>query len=199
MKNVSDKKEHKQVTSRREFLAGSVAAVPLVALLGCGDEPTEIGVADSELSQAAPRADRGTQHAQRRERRRQRTLQEHLGAENALDIDAFVATFARGAELVFNGIATSRKAEIRSSTNELFMALEGYSVIVAQQQNTPRGILVEGALSGRHVRELAGFPATGRMLVIPYSAFYGFSRHDDAIQMKRVVANYGMLGWFALG
>jgi len=190
-----DKK--KQMTSRREFLAGTVAAVPLVALLGCGGEARDLGVVESELS--GPGRDHRAERQDEREQRRQRTLQAHLDAENALDLDAVMATYARRAELVFNGVIANRPAEIERMMTELFMGLEGYSVVVAQQQNTPRGILVEGALSGRHIRGLAGFPATNRNLVIPYSAFYGFSRQGDAIQGKRVVANYGVLGWFPLG
>lgn len=109
-----------------------------------------------------------------------------------------MATFASGAEMIYNGQRFAEPDHIRwahgyigmSSLAGAFTELE---TIRDHEHCTADEIVVEGRLCGRHVGEFQGYEATGREVVLPFVTFYRFDA-NGLLTSERIVMNLGMLG-----
>jgi hypothetical protein len=130
--------------------------------------------------------------------RRRALLAAHYDAENDHDLDRVMATFARGAEMIYNGQRFSEPDHIRWAHGYIGMsALPGgftnLRTIRDREHYTADEVVVEGRLCGTHTGEFQGFAATEREVVLPFVTFYRFDA-SGLLASERVVMNLGMLG-----
>lgn len=115
--------------------------------------------------------------------RRRRLLKAHLDAENSLDINAIMATFAPNAINTLNEIVATY-----SQTTQFVHELLGFGgsgllanlVVVPQAEHfTDDEIIHEGHVCGLHSGLVVGFPEpTFREVALPYVNAYRFDEHD---------------------
>jgi len=130
--------------------------------------------------------------------RRRALLAEHYDAENAHDLERIMATFARDAEMIYNGQRFAEPDHIRWAHGYIGMATTpgGFTALRSvrdREHFTADEIVVEGRLFGTHTGEFQGFDATAREVVLPFITFYRFDA-DGLLASERIVMNLGMLG-----
>jgi ketosteroid isomerase-like protein len=132
------------------------------------------------------------------ERARRRTLLEHhYAVENEGDMAGIMATFAPDAVMHYNGVPFSTPETIEAAHSYLGFADVAGAFDVPQNHIdqvgfTDTDVVVEGRLTGTHVREFLGFAGTGRSVVLPFTAFYTYNS-DGLLTSERVVMNLGPL------
>lgn len=130
-----------------------------------------------------------------RERRRA-FLEAHYKAENDNDLDAIMATFSDGAEMIYNQQSFADHDSIRQAHAYMGFsavgAFRGLRAIVEREHFTPEEIVVEGRLCGRQVGDFQGYPPTNTEVELPYVAFYRFDGSGKLVS-ERVVMNLGPL------
>jgi len=130
--------------------------------------------------------------------RRRALLAAHYDAENAHDLEGIMATFARNAEMIYNGQRFAEPDHIRWAHAYIGLTAEAgaFSALETLRDSehfTTDEIVVEGRLRGRHVGEFQGYRATGRDVVLPFVTFYRFDA-SGLLTSERIVMNLGMLG-----
>jgi predicted ester cyclase len=117
--------------------------------------------------------------------RRDRTIEAHLAAEAAHDIDAIMATYAPDAELVFNGQVFNISEQIRNLHLALGLggrgALPDLSSPPLRTFNVGEVIVIEYCIQGTHKGEFAGIQATGKEVEMAAMVIYEF---DDEARLK---------------
>jgi hypothetical protein len=130
--------------------------------------------------------------------RRKALLDAHYAAENAHDVDRTMATFAAGAEMIYNGQRFAEPDHIRWAHGYIGMAategaFSGLKSVRDHEHYTADEIVVEGRLYGTHTGEFQGYAPTGREVVLPFVTFYRFDA-DGLLASERIVMNLGQLG-----
>ena len=130
--------------------------------------------------------------------RRRALLAAHYAAENAHDLEGIMATFARDAEMTYNGQRFAEPGHIRWAHAYIGLTAEAGAFsplesIRDSEHFTADEIVVEGHLRGRHVGEFQGYAPTGREVVLPFVTFYRFDARG-LLASERIVMNLGMLG-----
>ena len=134
-----------------------------------------------------------------REQDRRRTLlAAHYDAENAHDLEGIMATFARGAEMTYNGQRFAEPDHIRWAHGYIGLTAEAgaftdLQTIRDHEHFTADEIVVEGRLCGTHTGEFQGYQPTGREVVLPFVTFYRFDA-NGLLTSERIVMNLGVLG-----
>ena len=122
----------------------------------------------------------------------------HMGEECHHDVEGVMATFDDQAEMIFNGMPFRDRQSITmghllfgwsASTQGAFE--DGHS-ITDSPLYTDRELFVHGRFRGRHVRDLLGFPGTGRDVELPYAAFYRFDAQGKLVS-ERIVMDWSPL------
>jgi hypothetical protein len=134
----------------------------------------------------------------RERERRQTLLAAHYDAENVPNIDRIMATFAAGAEMIYNGQHFTVADHIRWAHGYIGMSeqpggLTNIHSIRDREHYTDDEVIVEGRMLGRHTGEFQGFAPTGCEVELPFVAFYRFDA-DGLLASERVVMNLGVLG-----
>ncbi len=133
-----------------------------------------------------------------REQDRRRTLlAAHYAAENAHDLEAIMATFARDAEMTYNGQRFTEPDHIRWAHGYIGLTAETGAFTNCQsirdhEHCTADEIIVEGRLCGTHTGEFQGYQPTGRAVVLPFVTFYRFDA-AGLLASERIVMNLGVL------
>ena len=132
--------------------------------------------------------------------RRRALLAAHYAAENDHDLERTMATFASGAEMIYNGQRFSDPDSIRWAHGYIGLtespgAFSELESIRDHEHITADEIVVEGRLRGKHTGEFQGYAATGRDVVLPFVTFYRFDA-NGLLASERIVMNLGMLGSF---
>jgi SnoaL-like protein len=130
--------------------------------------------------------------------RRRALLAAHYAAENARDLDRLMATFARGAEMIFNGQRFADPESIRWAHGYIGFspdpgAFVAYDNVRDHEHITADEIVVEGRLIGKHVGEFQGYAPTDREVELPFVTFYRFDA-DGLLASERIVMNLSVLG-----
>jgi hypothetical protein len=128
-----------------------------------------------------------------RERRR-RLVQAHMDAENEHDLEAIIGTFSGDGEMVFNTMTFKGPEALRQSHTLFGMsagpgALSGTRVVPEREHFTDDEIVIEGRVTGKHVGDLLGFPATNREVALPYVAVYHFDQAGKLVS-ERIVMDF---------
>jgi hypothetical protein len=131
--------------------------------------------------------------------RRAALLAAHYDAENAHDMARIMATFAEGAEMIYNGQHFTVADHIQWAHGYIGMSaglpggLTNLRSVRDREHFTEDEVIVEGRLFGTHTGEFQGFAATGRDVVLPFITFYRFDA-DGLLASERIVMNLGVLG-----
>jgi predicted ester cyclase len=130
--------------------------------------------------------------------RRAALLAAHYEAENAHDIERIMATFAPGAEMIYNGQHFTVADHIQWAHTYIGMsALPGgftdLRSVRDREHYTDDEVIVEGRLLATHTGEFQGFAPTGQEVVLPFITFYRFDA-SGLLASERIVMNLGMLG-----
>ena len=115
----------------------------------------------------------------RREARLQR-VEEHVGFENAHDLDGILGTLAP--EPVFQDLAWNDTRvglpEVRAHYAELLRGIPNLAIDVSRCHAADETVLLEATVRGTHIGTLHGLPATGRRFEFPLCAVYTFDEED---------------------
>jgi hypothetical protein len=130
--------------------------------------------------------------------RRRALLAAHYAAENDRDLERIMATFADGAEMLYNGQRFAEPDHIRWAHGYIGMsasagAFTGLRTLRDREHCTADEIVVEGRVLGVHVGEFQGHAPTGREVELPFVTFYRFDA-DGLLASERVVMDLGSLG-----
>lgn len=139
-------------------------------------------------------------HVDRQERaRRKRLLEVHVGAENAHDLDAVVATFSPQSmnslnlEEIPGDPAIVRQAHIALGLGPTPGYLEGTQILPEAEHFTDEAVVVEGFVRGRHIGVVNGLPPSNEVILLRYVAFYVFAQ-DGLLASERVVLDMSPFG-----
>lgn len=194
--------------ARREFLIGALSAVPVAAwaagaawVAGCAPQ-VDAASADAVGSPLEYQRERPQHRCWQRvdAARRSRWLRlvdAHVGRENLHDLPGIMQTFSPEGEMIINGLASLDPQSIAAGHVLFGMtampgALANTQVISEREYFTDDAVLVEGRIEADHVGDVLHFPATGRRVVLPYSAIYRFDDRDELIS-ERIVMNWAPL------
>ncbi|MEO6029788.1 MAG: nuclear transport factor 2 family protein [Candidatus Binatia bacterium] len=135
---------------------------------------------------------------QREQDRRRALLAAHYDAENAPNIDRIMATFAEGAEMIYNGQHFTVADHIRWAHGYIGMSeqpggLANIRTVRDREHYTDDEVIVEGRMLAKHTGEFQGFAPTGCDVVLPFVSFYRFDA-DGLLASERIVMNLGVLG-----
>jgi len=130
--------------------------------------------------------------------RRRALLAAHYAAENACDIEGIMATFAPGAEMIYNGQHFTVADHIQWAHGYIGMSgapggLTNIRSVRDSEHYTDDEIVVEGRMFGTHTGEFQGFAPTGQDVVLPFITFYRFDA-NGLLASERIVMNLGVLG-----
>lgn len=113
-----------------------------------------------------------------------------MAAENAHDIDAIMNTFSLTTTGEINGVLLPTYDAVRAlhvvgGFTVTPGALEGLTVVPESEWFTQDEVVIEGWLTGRHVKEFLGLGPTNQMVRLRYTAIYLFD-DDDKLASERV-------------
>lgn len=129
--------------------------------------------------------------------RRTALLERHYAVENDGDVPGIMSTFAPDAVMHYNGVPFATPEAIEGAHLYLGFAdaagaFDGPQNHIDRLSFTDTDVVVEGRLEGTHVEDFLGFAASGRSVVLPYTAFYCYN-DDGLLTSERVVMNLGPL------
>jgi len=112
--------------------------------------------------------------------RREAVVREHMEAENRLDFDAVIDTFAHPRyELIATGQVHDGEEEVRDYFAATRSAFPDQRNELTALHSTDDGVLVEFDLLGTHEGEFLGFAPTGKQFRCPMAALYVFGEGED--------------------
>jgi steroid delta-isomerase-like uncharacterized protein len=127
---------------------------------------------------------------------RKHLVEEHMRAENAHDIVATMATLGRQPRYVLNGMLIDGREAIRAAYEGIGLgnaaAFAQFKVAVTGLHAGEEAIVLEGMMSGTHVAEWQGVPATGRSFHIPVCAVFTFDE-EEKIAGERIYFDGALL------
>jgi steroid delta-isomerase-like uncharacterized protein len=127
---------------------------------------------------------------------RTKLVEEHMRAENAHDITATMATLGRQPRYVLNGVILDGHEAIRSAYEGIGLgddaAFVQFKVDVTALHASGEAVILEGMMSGAHVAEWQGVPATGRSFTIPVCAVFTFDA-EEKLAGERIYFDSGLL------
>src|SRR5258706_2157877 len=107
-----------------------------------------------------------------------KTLERHLEAENAHDLDGIVATYGPNGVVEINGRAISGADAIRAMHRELGFGGDGVfgdlRVTEVRRHAIDRGFVVEQRLTGIHLRAWRGIEPSHRRIDVAACTVYEF-------------------------
>jgi steroid delta-isomerase-like uncharacterized protein len=105
-----------------------------------------------------------------------------MHAENAHDITATMATLGRQPRYILNGTILDGHEAIRGAYEGIGLgkgaAFSHFKVDVTALHTSEEAVVLEGMMSGTHVAEWQGIPATGRSFAIPVCAVFTFDAEE---------------------
>lgn len=132
--------------------------------------------------------------------RRYQTMEAHLAAEAAHDVDAIMKTYSPNAELVFNGQAFSTLEQIRELHLALGFggrgALPDLSSLPLRRFEAGEVIVIEYCIRGTHKGEFMGIQPTGKKVKMAATVIYEF---DEEARLKSERAYIDMIPLFPEG
>ena len=119
--------------------------------------------------------------------RRESVVREHMDAENRLDFDATIATFAHPRyELIATGQVYDGEEDVRGYYATSRAAFPDQRNEIHALRTTDDGVIVEFDLLGTHEGPFLGFEPTGRAFRCRMVALFLFDEGGDEIVCERV-------------
>jgi steroid delta-isomerase-like uncharacterized protein len=111
---------------------------------------------------------------------RLRIVDEHVGLENAHNLDGIMATFGATAryddepwDAHYMGLE-----QVRSFYDQLLRALPDLHIDVQRRHASEDAVILEVIIRGRHLGAWRGLPATGREIAFPLCGIYTFDARN---------------------
>jgi steroid delta-isomerase-like uncharacterized protein len=111
---------------------------------------------------------------------RLRIVDEHVGLENAHNLDGIMATFGATAryddepwDAHYMGLG-----QVRSFYDQLLRALPDLHIDVQRRHASEDAVILEVIIRGRHLGAWRGLPATGREIAFPLCGIYTFDARN---------------------
>jgi hypothetical protein len=129
--------------------------------------------------------------------RRSALIRQHYLVENNHDMDGVMATFSPEGEMHYNRQPFTDPETIRLAHGLIGFGMENGAIEnvfnhIDGEHYTEEEVVIEGRMTGKHVGEFQGMPATGRDIEMPFVGFYRFDEKDELIS-ERIVMNLGAL------
>jgi len=107
-------------------------------------------------------------------------VEQHVGLENAHDLDGVLGTFGDGAHYDDEawGEHYSGLNGVREFYSQLMKALPDLDIKVVRRHVTEESIVLEVLIRGTQLGPWRGLPATGRKVEIPLCGVYTFDEQD---------------------
>lgn len=135
--------------------------------------------------------------SQSEKNRRSTLVKRHYQVENGNDLDGVMTTFSTKAAMQYNRQTFEGSDSIRFAHGLIGFGVENGALKnihnhIDAEHFTDEEVIIEGRMTGTHVGEFQGIPASGRAVEMPFVAFYRFDANDELIS-ERVVMNLGGL------
>ena len=107
-------------------------------------------------------------------------VEQHVGFENAHDLDGVLSTFGDGAHYDDQAWSEhhSGKDGVRNFYSQLIAALPDLEIDIVRRHVTDEAIVLEVIIRGTQLGPWRGLPATGRRVEIPLCGVYTFDDQD---------------------
>src|SRR5215470_10607894 len=111
---------------------------------------------------------------------RLRIVEEHVGLENAHDLDGIMGTFGEAARYDDEpwGAHYRGRQEVRAFYTQLLRAMPDLQIDVRRRHAAEDAVILEVIIRGRHLGAWRGLPATGRPIALPLCGIYTFDQAD---------------------
>lgn len=116
----------------------------------------------------------------------------HIAHEVAHDLDPLVATFGDNAEWhnKTGGDVLRGHGAIREFYGALFRGFPDFDILVHQRHIAAEAIVLETDITGTHLGDYMGMPATGQRIRVPLCAIFTFTADD---RVKKEIVYYDHL------
>ena len=109
---------------------------------------------------------------------RMKLLEEHLQAENDLDLDRTLATLNDAPDYKVNNDEFSGRESVRAYYANLFTGFPDLHLEITRRYVSDESIIVEATVSGTHTNLFSGIPATGRRVELSFCTIFSFDEND---------------------
>jgi steroid delta-isomerase-like uncharacterized protein len=126
--------------------------------------------------------------------RRMALVEEHVGFENAHDLEGVIATFGDAARYDDEpwGAHYEGREQVHQFYAQLMAALPDLSIEIVRRHVAAETIVLEVIIRGTQMGAWRGLPATGRRVEIPLCGIYTFSP-DDRLAGERIYYDRAMV------
>lgn len=125
--------------------------------------------------------------------RRMALVEEHVGFENAHDLEGVIGTFGDAARYDYEPWAAHYEGrdQVRRFYGQLMAALPDLSIEIVRRHVADETIVLEVMIRGTQLGAWRGLPATGRRVEIPLCGIYTFSP-DDRLAGEKIYYDRAM-------
>jgi steroid delta-isomerase-like uncharacterized protein len=111
---------------------------------------------------------------------RLRIVEQHIGFENAHDLDGIMATFGDMAHYDDEpwGAHYSGRDEVRAFYADLLRAMPDLRIDIERRHASDEAIILEVVIRGQHRGTWRGLPPTGRRIAFPLCGIFTFDGQD---------------------
>jgi steroid delta-isomerase-like uncharacterized protein len=105
-------------------------------------------------------------------------VDEHVRAENAHELDGTMATLNEAPLFKLNSEEVVGRDGVRVFYADLFQGFPDFHIDVTQRHIGYEAIILEVIISGTHMNEWRGIPASGRRFEVPICVVFPFDESD---------------------
>jgi steroid delta-isomerase-like uncharacterized protein len=126
--------------------------------------------------------------------RRMALVEEHVGFENAHDLEGVIGTFGDAARYDDEpwGAHYEGRDQVRQFYSQLMTAVPDLSIEIVRRHVAAETIVLEVIIRGTQLGAWRGLPATGRRVEIPLCGIYTFSS-DDRLAGEKIYYDRAMI------
>jgi steroid delta-isomerase-like uncharacterized protein len=105
-------------------------------------------------------------------------VDEHVRAENAHELDGTMATLSETPLFKLNNDEVVGRDGVRTFYADLFKGFPDFHIDVKDRHVSDDAIILEVIISGTHMNEWSGIPASGRRVQFPLCVVFPFDDND---------------------
>jgi steroid delta-isomerase-like uncharacterized protein len=105
-------------------------------------------------------------------------VDEHVRAENEHELDGTMATMNEAPLFKLNNDEISGRDGVRKFYADLFQGFPDFHVDVTRRHVSDEAIILEATISGTHMNEWSGIPASRRRIQFPLCTVFPFDDND---------------------
>jgi steroid delta-isomerase-like uncharacterized protein len=105
-------------------------------------------------------------------------VEEHVRAENNHELDGTMATLNETPLFKLNDEEVVGHDGVRGFYADLFQGFPDFHIDVTQRHVSDEAVILEVIISGTHMNEWRGIPASGRRVGVPFCVVFPFDESD---------------------